>query len=508
MSDPVTDGPTPSPETPAVSARGPAVRGAAVLLGGHVAAQALSFVRNLVVARAIPAADFGVAAAFAVTLTLLEMLGDLSVDKLLVQARDGDDARLQAAAQRIEAIRGLVSGAMLLLAAGPVASLFGAPDARWAFQALALVPVLHGFRHLDVRRYQRSLRYVPGTVVDAVPQLVATLVAWPLAVLLGDYRVVLVCVLLQMFVQTALSHLLAERSYAASSDPSLARRFLSFGWPLVVNALLMFAIFQGDRVVVGTAYGLEELGAYSLAFSITFVPTAILANVASPLFLPVLARAQDDPERFARRAGECAQAVALTVALVTVPLVLAGGTVVVALFGTKYAAAAPVLPWLAAMQGMRILRVAPVLTAVARADTLTSMVSNVWRSCALAAMALAAALDAPLAWIAAAGLAGEVLALGVSVRRLRTRHALPVRVTLGPAALTSAGVAVALALAALLPEGTGAVPSAAVGAALTLATAGALLLAYPQLRELLRDAVHRALRRQRAAAAPPAFDPR
>jgi O-antigen/teichoic acid export membrane protein len=484
------------------------VRGAAVLFSGHVAAQALSFLRNLLVARMVPAADFGLAATFAVTLSLLEMLGDLSVDKLLVQARDGDDARLQAAAQRIEAVRGLVSAAILLAIAGPVASVFGAPHAVWAFRTLALVPAIHGFRHLDVRRYQRALRFGPGTVVDAVPQLVATLAAWPLALWLGDYRVVLWVVLLQMVTGTALSHVLAERPYSVRGQAALARRFLAFGWPLVVNALLMFAIFQGDRVVVGTAYGLEELGAYSLAFSITFVPTMILANVASPLFLPLLSRVQDDPARFERRAGECAQAVALTVAVVTIPLVLAGGALVVAVFGTKYAAAALVMPWLAAMQAVRILRVAPVLAAVARADTVTSMVANVWRSCALAGMVAAAAAGAPLAWVAAAGLGGEVLAFLVSARRLRVRHGLPWGTTLAPAGVTSVGVGLALVASAALPASRGAGAPTLLAAALAFATSAALLAVVPGLRTTLREIARRVARRRPALTAPPLLDPR
>jgi len=475
------------------------LRGAALLFAGQALGQAASFVRNLVVARMISAADFGIASTFAISIGLLDMLGDLAVDKLLVQAKDGDDARMQSAAQFVQALRGLVAGAALFLLAGPIAAAFGVPDARWAFQALGLVPAINGFAHLDVRRFQREMRYLPCTAVDAAPQIVATLAAWPLALWLGDYRVALACALLQAATTTALSHAFADRRYSWSRDRGVVARIFRFGWPLVVNAILMCAIFQGDRVVVASSYSLAELGAYSLAFSIAFVPTQILARVATAVSLPLLSRDQDDPERFRRRAAVCAQTIAFATALVIVPLVGAGGPLITGLFGDKYVAAVAVLPWLAAMQGVRMLRVAPVLTAMARADTVNSMLSNVWRTTALGAMAVAAAKHMELRWIAAAGLGGEIVAFLYSTGRLRRLHGIPSSAVLAPCAIAFAGAAAAIACAETAPLGRGAAAEALASAAVLAATLGAMLAAYPGLRASLGRAVRAASPRFAAA---------
>jgi O-antigen/teichoic acid export membrane protein len=458
-------------------------RGALVLFGGQAGTQALGFVRNLVIARMISAADFGVGAAFAVTMALLNMLGDLSIDKMLVQAKDGDEPRVQATAQLIQFVRGAIGALVLFLVGGLVADGFGAPHAAWAFRWLALVPLIRGAAHLDVRRIERDLRFVPASIVDGVPALVATLLTWPLALWLGDYRVVLWATLLQELLQTALSHLLAERRYAWSRDREVMRRIAAFGWPLCVNAILMFGIFQGDRVVVGSAYGLELLGAYSLAFMLTMVPTALLAGVATALVLPVLARAQDDPRLFEKRTAAAVRTISLVSALTTIPLALVGGPLLVALFGDKYAAAASVVPWLAAMQGVRILRVGPTLAAVARGDTVNSMISNVWRSAALIAMAVAALVHADLAWIAAAGLGGEIVALLYSCARLARRQGVSFRATLAPCGPTFVGFLAAAAAAAFAPQG----PGASIAAALVLmsGTVAWLVAAFPDLRGTL-----------------------
>jgi O-antigen/teichoic acid export membrane protein len=491
----VESGRSPAERAAPMPRRGAGVRGAVVVLGGQAGGQALGFLRNLILAHALAASDFGVATTFVVTIALLNMLGDLSLDKLLVQASDGDDPLVQRTAQAIQFGRGLVSGALLLLAAPLVASAFGAPQARWAFQALAIVPVLRGFAHLDVRRIQRDLRFTRATLTDGVPQLLSTLAVWPLALWLGDWRAVLVAILAQEMLATALSHAFAERRYGWAMDRAVARRIARFGLPLLVNALLMFGIFQGDRVVVGTSYGLDLLGAYSLAFLLTMVPTALLAGAGTALVLPILSRVQNDALEFGRRTAACAQTLALAAAAVTIPLALLGGTMLTLLFGTKYAAAAEVVPWLALMQGVRILRVTPTLAAVARADTMNSMLANVWRTTALGGMAVAAALHAPLPWIAAAGLGGEILALLYSCARLARRQSVPMRVNLAPATIAFCGGAAALGCALLLGTASRAALAVLATLAVQSATVAALFVCFPALRASAVEGLLAAARR-------------
>ena len=54
---------------------------------GQVFSQGCSFLRNVIVARLITPADFGIAATFAMTLSLVEMVSNLAAEKLLVQSR-------------------------------------------------------------------------------------------------------------------------------------------------------------------------------------------------------------------------------------------------------------------------------------------------------------------------------------------------------------------------------------------------------------------------------------
>ncbi len=122
---------------------------------GFATGQLCSFLRNAMIGYALSKGDFGIAATITLVLQMLETLSDLGADRLLVQATDGDDPGLMAAAHATLVLRGLLTAVLIYLSAGIVVSFFDIPKARTAFEAAALVPLIKAFMHLDSRLQQR-----------------------------------------------------------------------------------------------------------------------------------------------------------------------------------------------------------------------------------------------------------------------------------------------------------------------------------------------------------------
>lgn len=471
------------------SGRGSVANGAAALAAGQAASQALAFVRSILIARLLSTHDVGIGATFALTVALLDMMSNTSVDKQLVQARDGDEPRFQAAAHAVLSLRGLLGGAALVLLAWPTAMLFGIPDAWWAFACLAWIPVLKGLSHLDTVRVQREFRFAPGVWAELIPQIVVTLTATPLLLWLGDYTALLWLTVLQSACALAGTHLLARRSYRWRFDPALTRRMLGFGWPLLVNGLLLWGIMQGDRLLVGSAYGLSTLGVYSVVFTLTLMPTLVLARISSAVMLPVMARVSTLRGEFARRYQACSSGLALAAGGVAVLFIACGDPLVRLIYGEAYAGMGAVIAWLAAMQAIRLLRSAPSTAAMSLGDTRNMMLANVVRSCALLAAVPLALMRVDLAWLAAAAFGGEVLAYASAVLRLSRRHGVSPDAALRPAL----GLALGLATAAALTPAP-AVPGAlresclacAAGWLVTLLAVRTLMGSFRALRDLAR----------------------
>lgn len=435
------------------------------------------FVRNFLLARILSKENFGIASTFAMVVSLLEISSKMGLGVLIVQSRRGDEPKFQATAHSIQVLTSLIGAAAIFLSADWVSTFLRVPQARWAFQCLALVPLLRAFEHYDVTRMVREIRFLPNVTVDVVPQILVTLAAWPVAHLLDkSYAAVLWLLVGGRALCLIATHLLAKRPYRLGWDKEHAREFGRFGWPLLVNAVLMFAIFQGDRAIVGRYYGMEDLAVYAVAASLSLVPGLMFAKVLSAVTLPVLSQVQDLKSEYRQKYDFCVQALALFSAAFASGLILAGGQVTRLVYGPKYEGLGPLIGLLAAGQALRIIRAAPTIAAVARGDTRNQMFSNVFRVGGFAFAIAVALAGMDLLWVAASGVGGEVLALTVSVLRCSREHDVRIKSSVVPTAVCCLCVGCAMFLNRLTGGSLGLVASLAWAVIFTIAASGGWLL--------------------------------
>jgi hypothetical protein len=173
---------------------------------GQAAGYAASLLRNLVLARTLTKADFGLASALALTLAASEAATRFSIGQQVVQASDGDTADFRSSAHLFQVAGGLVAALIVLSGGLPLAHLLGAGDHTWAFALLALLPIITSWQHLDLMRAMRTFSFRERVITDLLPEavqlaaLLPVLRAWP------DFRAML-----------ALSFLRALTAVAAES---------------------------------------------------------------------------------------------------------------------------------------------------------------------------------------------------------------------------------------------------------------------------------------------------
>jgi O-antigen/teichoic acid export membrane protein len=422
-----------------MSLRASILKGSSILAAGQVVTFGCSFVRNIILARVLSKTDFGIALTFAITMTLFELAGKMAISRLMIQSKDGDSVEFQATAHLFQALAGLLSAFLIYILAGPIAIIFKVPEARMAFQFLALIPLFKGLEHLDVSRVERKMQFGPIVCIDVIPQVLITLAAWPLVNWLESYWVLLWLLLAKRGLTMIGSHLFAHRRYRWSLNTAYVKQILTFGWPLLINGFLMFAIFQGDRFVVGSYYDVAALAVYGVAASLSLVPGLMMVKVIGSIMLPLMSRAQDAPAEFKRHYALCSQMLALLSAVFATSLIICGESFVTLVYGPKYAGVnvGIILGWLVTANALRLLRVTPTIAAMAKGDTENMLISNVFRVIGLGVAIVAAGKGMELYYIAMSALVGETLAFFVSVLRLAKRHDLNYGDSFGPALLTT-----------------------------------------------------------------------
>ena len=419
------------------------VKSVFTLGAGRLLGELCSFTRNIIIARMLTPADVGIGATFWITVAMLQMISDLASDRLLIQAQDGEEQQFQDTLHLFEFGRGLLTGSLLFILAWPVAYLFKTPQALWAFQCVALVPILRGCSHLDIKRFHRKLRFRPQVMRELTAQFCSLTLAYPLCRWLGDYSAVLAIVLIQELVQMVGSHVASERRYRWTWSDPYVRRLFAFGWPLMANGLLLFVIMRGDRLIIGTAFSTHDLGLYTMAFILANAPFTLLSGVLNPIVLPLLSEVQNQPVAFQRRARLCNSIFVIAAGIAGIPMLLCASWLLTGIYGMKYEAATGVFSWLVAARMIWLFRVAPTLTAMACADTHNTLLANLFRLTGVGLAVLAAVLGYRLEAIAVAALVGECIAAIASVVLVKVYHRVSSLATLMPVLPLFIAVAVA-----------------------------------------------------------------
>jgi len=386
-----------------------------------------SFARNIIFARLLTKADFGIAATFAMVIALLEFTAKCGLERQVVQAKEGEREDFIGTAHAVQAMVGVASALVIFVVAPGVAHLFDSAAATDAFRWLAIIPLSRAFLNLNVNRMMRDMRFGAFVLVETVPQIVVTLAAWPMAIWLRDYRSLLILLVARWLLVLLCTHLLADRRYHLRLDKKYLPEMVRFGWPLVINSLLIFGITQGDRLVVGISHTMAELGVYSVAAQITIVPTLMLCQTVSSLLLPIMSQVQDDADQFRGTYHLCAHTMTGLATAFAAVVILAGEPIVALAFGPKYAGIGQLLTYLVVAQALRLMRVPPILGAMAKGDTKNIMLANAARLGGLVPAVMLGARGAPITHIALAGLAGEAAAWATSVFRFCSRHGVRIK---------------------------------------------------------------------------------
>ena len=119
-------------------------------------------------------------------------------------------------------------------------------------------------------------------------------------------------------------------------DPALLKQMLSYGIPLYVAGILNQIATTWDNLFVGKMLGMEMLGAYAAAYSLTYVPVYTISERITTVFYSVVVQFIDDRERRWKAVLRSLGAVLIFMAPVVVLTMLDGPRVVALLFSAKW----------------------------------------------------------------------------------------------------------------------------------------------------------------------------
>jgi O-antigen/teichoic acid export membrane protein len=280
---------------PAGMRRGRLASLAAVEVFGFGSAQLIRLGSNLVLARLLFPAAFGLMAMLSLVLYGIYMLTDVGLSQAVVRSPRGDDPVYLDTAWSIQATRGLALWALGALLAWPISLLFREP------QLLPMIPVgtavafLHGLASTRILSLRRHFRPLPIVWLEISSQVAgaATMIglAWAgvgvWSLVAGN--------LVQASLHTAFSFALpGEHRERYRIDAESRKEITHFGRWIFASSAMTFLAGRGDQLVLARLLGAASLGLYNLALVFAEAPDLLVNRVISGILYPLYARVHNE----------------------------------------------------------------------------------------------------------------------------------------------------------------------------------------------------------------------
>jgi O-antigen/teichoic acid export membrane protein len=308
--------------------------------------QVVNFLVIVIMARLLRPADFGIVAlvTFFANVSIVFVQGGLS--QALVQ-------RQQTSADEESAVfwwnmGGALVCALLLAAIAPaIARTFGYPLLRPLMLMGAAQVILTGLGAVQIALLSRALRFDLLTIAGVVSSLLSGaggiaaalygLGPWALAFQLAA----------QAGLNSALMWVLSAWRPRFHFRFSTIRSLLGFGIFLSLSSALEVMYTQGFALIIGKLHGVRDVGLYNRAASTQALPSSVISVMVSRTALPLFSARAGDKDSL-RRGVRLANMSAMILNLpAMLGLSVLSDLVMVALFGSQWVSAAPILSILA-----------------------------------------------------------------------------------------------------------------------------------------------------------------
>jgi O-antigen/teichoic acid export membrane protein len=287
------------------------LKGSAWLSAGRAVVNALSMLSTVLLARWLVPADFGLVALATTMMAILSSVTELSLSSALVRhaapARSHFDA-----AWTLNALRGLVLGALFAAAGMPAAALYGDPRLIQVMAIMGFGLFLSGLPNPRSIMLQRDLIFWQEFALSVSQKVVGVAVSIIIAYYYRSYWALLIGVLAMQLTNVLVSYAVLPFRPRICFDH--VRELLSFSLWLTAGQIVNTLNWRFDHLLIGKGLSISTLGHYTVGSNLAQIPTRETTAPLTRVMFPAFSKIRGDAPRLSN-AYQRAQALVTAIAL-------------------------------------------------------------------------------------------------------------------------------------------------------------------------------------------------
>ena len=360
---------SPGPGLPDLRAR--VLGGLSWVVGSQVGLQLTRVIAAIAIARLLTPEEYGLAALALVFASLVLVFSDLALGAALIQRKTLSEVDRDTAFW-VTAGSGVVFAALGVALSGPLAALYGDPDAQPLLAVLSITFIVSA---LGAPQQSLMLRDMDFRRVEVLP-MIGAIAGGVAGVALAASGAGAWAIILQYVAAAAVTTLLVW--WRSPWKPRLAFSMASvrdlggFSIYMLGHRMLYYLQTNGDRFLIGRFIGTASLGVYAIAYNTILQPASKLGGPLQRVMSPAFCRIQDEPERIAAAWARVTRVLASLCVPALLGLIVVAPDFVPVVLGDQWDEAVPViqiLAWVGIVQALQSLSV-DVLMARGRARTI------------------------------------------------------------------------------------------------------------------------------------------
>ena len=308
---------------------------------------------GIALARILGPEQFGTFAVAMVALLAVLSFNELGVSLAIVRW-PGQPRAIAPTVATISIVSSAVVYAACYLGAPAFARLMGDADATPVVRLLALCVLVNGAVAAPAALLQRQFRQDRKMIADQVTTWLGAFVSIAGALAGLGAMSLAIGQLAGSIAGGVLLAAFAPDGLRLGFDRGTARALLRFGLPLAGSSIVVFAVANIDRLIVGAVLGPVPLGFYVLAVNLSNWPVTMFSQPVRAVAPAALARLQGEPAAMRRTFLSTAGLLASVTVPVCVLLAVAAEPLIRLVYGVEWGPASAVLPWLALLGALRI----------------------------------------------------------------------------------------------------------------------------------------------------------
>jgi lipopolysaccharide exporter len=338
--------------------RAKAMRGGVWLGGGSVAEQATRFLRNMILTRLLAPSAFGTMAIVMSSSAIVGALTEIGVRQAVIQNPRGGDKKYLDAGWWLALWRSIGTYVIIFAMAPSVAHFYGQSELSPLLRVTLLSGLFDGAMSPRSALAQRELRFGRWAIINnggAICGIVLTVI---LSFVIRDVWAIAFGSASEYAFRCCFSYILYPGLPSLHWDSEARRDLYRFSRQAVGLSFLNLIFSRTDIFVLGKLYSITQLGLYSMGVALVTTPSILLTNIYAQALFPAFAQVQSDKERINRILIEVTSWLILIGLPCAVVVYLCGGSLLSAVYGKRYVAAAAPLAVAAVVVFFNILNAA------------------------------------------------------------------------------------------------------------------------------------------------------